>query len=43
MQMDNLLTIKQPLPMFFDRKVNIEIMNMLSARFRCGHFSERLQ
>jgi len=42
MQVDNLLTIRQPLEVFFERKVNIEVVNMLSIRLGHGHFNERL-
>jgi hypothetical protein len=43
MQVDNLLTIKQPHGMFFNRRVNIETMNMFDIRLGCGHFNERFQ
>jgi hypothetical protein len=43
MQVDNLLIVKQPPRVFLDRKVNIEAMNMIEIKFKCGHFNERLQ
>jgi hypothetical protein len=41
MQVDNLLTIKQPLGVFIDKKINIEVVNMFGVRFGCGPFNER--
>ncbi len=32
MQVDNLLIVKQPLQVFLDRRVNIEVVNMLDIR-----------
>ncbi len=43
MQMDNLLIVKQPPGMFFDRRVNIKDVNRFGIRLKCGHFNERLQ
>jgi len=43
MQVDNLLTIKQPLGAFLEWGINIEVMNMLSVRLGHGHFNERFQ
>ncbi len=42
MQVDNLLTVKQPRGAFLDKKVNIKTMNMLSGKLGHGHFNERL-
>jgi len=43
MQVDNLFIVKEPLWPFLHKKVNIEVVNMLSVRLGCGHFNERLQ
>jgi hypothetical protein len=42
MQVDNLITIKQPFEVFLDKKVNIKVVNMLDVRLGRGHFNERL-
>jgi hypothetical protein len=42
MQVGNSLIVKQPLGMFLDKRINIEVMNMLSVRLRHGHFNEKL-
>jgi len=42
MQVDNLLTIKQPHGTFLDRVVNIEAVNMLNVKLEHGHFNEKL-
>ncbi len=41
MQVDNLLTIKQPLTVFIDKKINIEVVNMCGVKLGRGHFNEK--
>ncbi len=43
MQVDNLLIIKQPLRTFINKRINIEVVNMLGVKLGRGHFNERLQ
>jgi hypothetical protein len=42
MQVDNLLIVKQPPWVFFDNKVNIEVVNAFDVKFGRGYFNERL-
>ncbi len=43
MQVDNLLTFKNLLRAFLDRKINIEAVNMLDVKLGHGYFNKRLQ
>jgi len=43
MQVDNLLTFKQPPQMFLDKKTNIKHVHMFGVKHQRGYFNEGLQ
>ncbi len=43
MQMDNLLIVKQPPWAFFDKRINIKVVNMFDIKLKHGYFNKRFQ